>query len=88
MTNYDSQDATRYTNEYLAQEYRNQAAGANYKLEKLQKENEDLKNENLTSRQTVMIINETNVLVQNKSLLSNLISFLIFFITSILIISK
>ena len=38
----------------------------------LQKENEDLKNENLTSRQTVMIINETNVLVQNKSLLSNL----------------
>tara|TARA_B100001093_G_C26414997_1_gene837264 strand:- start:77 stop:244 length:168 start_codon:yes stop_codon:yes gene_type:complete len=43
MTNYDSQDATRYTNEYLAQEYRNQAAGANYKLEKLQKENEELK---------------------------------------------
>ena len=38
----------------------------------LQKENEDLKNENLTSRQTVMIINETNILVQNKSLLSNL----------------
>ena len=38
----------------------------------LQKENEALKNENLTSRQTVMIINETNVLVQNKSLLSNL----------------
>ena len=38
----------------------------------LQKENEDLKNENLTSRQTVMIINETNILVQNKPLLSNL----------------
>ena len=38
----------------------------------LQKENEDLKNENLTSEQTVMVINETNVLVENKSLLSNL----------------
>ena len=43
MTNYDSQDATRYTNEYLAQEYRNQADNAKYKLEKLQKENEALK---------------------------------------------
>ena len=38
----------------------------------LQKENEDLKNENLTSEQTVMVINETNVLVEKKSLLSNL----------------
>lgn len=38
----------------------------------LQKENEDLKNENLTSEQTVMLINEDNVLVENKSLLSNL----------------
>ena len=38
----------------------------------LQKENEDLKNENLTSEQTVMVINEANVLVENKSLLSNL----------------
>ena len=38
----------------------------------LQKENEDLKNENLTSEQTVMVINETNVLIENKSLLSNL----------------
>ena len=40
MTMYDSQDATRYTNEYLAQEYRNEAANAKYKLEKLQKEND------------------------------------------------
>ena len=38
----------------------------------LQKENEDLKNENLTSEQTVMVINEANVLVEDKSLLSNL----------------
>ena len=38
----------------------------------LQRENEDLKNENLTSEQTVMVINEANVLVENKSLLSNL----------------
>ena len=38
----------------------------------LQKENEDLKNENLISEQTVMVINEANVLVENKSLLSNL----------------
>ena len=40
---YDSQDARQYTNEYLAQEYRNEAANAKYKLEKLQKENEELK---------------------------------------------
>tara|TARA_B100001287_G_C22681628_1_gene530761 strand:- start:154 stop:330 length:177 start_codon:yes stop_codon:yes gene_type:complete len=33
----------RYTNEYLAQEYRNEAANAKYKLEKLEKENEELK---------------------------------------------
>lgn len=38
----------------------------------LQKENEELKNENLTSEQTVMVINEANVLVENKPLLSNL----------------
>ena len=43
MTMYDSQDGMRYTNEYLAQEYRNEAANAKYKLEKLQKENEELK---------------------------------------------
>ena len=43
MTMYDSQDARQYTNEYLAQEYRNEAANAKYKLEKLQKENEELK---------------------------------------------
>ena len=54
----------------------------------LQKENEDLKNENLTSRQTVMIINETNVLVQNKSLLSNLmIYYPIIFLTIYVLIS-
>lgn len=40
---YDSQDGMRYTNEYLAQEYRNEAANAKYKLEKLQKENEELR---------------------------------------------
>ena len=33
----------RYTAEYMAQEYRNAADGAKYKLEKLQKENEVLK---------------------------------------------
>ena len=43
MTMYDSQDGMRYTNEYLAQEYRNEAANAKYKLEKLQKENEELR---------------------------------------------
>ena len=32
----------------------------------------NLKNENLISEQTVMVINEANVLVENKSLLSNL----------------
>jgi hypothetical protein len=54
----------------------------------LQKENEDLKNENLTSRQTVMIINETNVLVQNKSLLSNLmIYYPIIFLATYMLIS-
>jgi len=53
----------------------------------LQKENEDLKNENLTSRQTVMIINETNILVQNKSLLSNLMIYypILFFVIYVLI---
>ena len=43
MTMYDSQDARQYTNEYLAQEYRNEAENAKYKLEKLQKENEELR---------------------------------------------
>ena len=39
---YDPNGAL-YTNEYLAQEYRNEAANAKYKLENLQKENEELK---------------------------------------------
>ena len=38
----------------------------------LQKENEELKNESLISKQTVMIINDTNVLIEDKSLSSNL----------------
>ncbi len=33
----------RYTNEYMAQEYRNEAANLKYKLDKLHKENEGLK---------------------------------------------
>tara|TARA_Y100000114_G_scaffold154369_1_gene176267 strand:+ start:4856 stop:5038 length:183 start_codon:yes stop_codon:yes gene_type:complete len=33
----------RYTAEYMAQEYRNAADNARVKLEKLQKENEELK---------------------------------------------
>jgi len=33
----------RYTNEYLAQEYRNEAAGAKMKVEELLKENAELK---------------------------------------------
>ena len=58
----------------------------------LQKENEDLKNENLTSEQTVMVINEANVLVENKSLLSNLmiyypILFLVIYVLISLLIS-
>ena len=54
----------------------------------LQRENEDLKNENLTSEQTVMVINEANVLVENKSLLSNLmIYYLILFLLIYVLIS-
>ena len=37
----------------------------------LQKENEDLKNENLISKETVMIINETNILVEDTTFASN-----------------
>jgi predicted nuclease with TOPRIM domain len=33
----------RYTNEYMAQEYKNEAANAKYKLEELLKENAELK---------------------------------------------
>jgi len=39
----DDPNGLRYTNEYMAQEYRNAADNAKYKLEKLQKENEELK---------------------------------------------
>ena len=39
--------------------------------ETIQKENEDLKNENLTSKETVMIINETNILVEDTTFASN-----------------
>ena len=52
-------------------EFKNLIIVTNYSGD-FQKENEDLKNENLTSEQTVMVINEANVLVENKSLLSNL----------------
>lgn len=37
----------------------------------LQNENQDLKRENLTSKETVIVINETNVLIENNSVMSN-----------------
>ena len=37
----------------------------------LQNENQELKKENLTTKETVMAINEANVLIENTSLLSN-----------------
>ena len=37
----------------------------------LQNENQDLKRENLTSKETVIVINETNVLIENNSVTSN-----------------
>tara|TARA_Y100000991_G_scaffold209432_1_gene189533 strand:+ start:32801 stop:33775 length:975 start_codon:yes stop_codon:yes gene_type:complete len=57
----------------------------------LQNENQELKRENLTTKETVMLINEANVLVENKSLLSNkmiyypLVFLLIYFISYLLI---
>jgi phage shock protein A len=39
----DDPNGARYTNEYMAQEYRNEAANAKFKLEDLKKENAELK---------------------------------------------
>ena len=57
----------------------------------LQSENQELKRESLTSKETVITINESNVLVENNSLASNkmvyypLLFLLIYFIVSVLI---
>jgi len=57
----------------------------------LQNENEELKEENLKSKDTVMLINKANVLVENDSLFSNKMVYypflflFIFLIVSILI---
>ena len=56
----------------------------------LQNENQDLKRESLTSKETVITINETNVLIENNSLISNkmvyypLLFVFIYFVCSIL----
>lgn len=56
----------------------------------LQNENQDLKRESLTSKETVITINETNVLIENNSLTSNkmvyypLLFVFIYFVCSIL----
>ena len=57
----------------------------------LQGENQELKRESLTSKETVITINESNVLIENNSLASNkmvyypLLFLLIYFIVSVLI---
>ena len=57
----------------------------------LQGENQELKRESLTSKQTVITINESNVLIENNSLASNKMVYypflflLIYFIVSVLI---
>jgi len=57
----------------------------------LQSENQELKTESLTSKETVMTINEANVLIENNSITSNkmvyypLLFLLIYFIVSVLI---
>ena len=57
----------------------------------LQGENQELKRESLTSKQTVITINESNVLIENNSLVSNKMVYypflflLIYFIVSVLI---
>ncbi len=57
----------------------------------LQSENQELKRESLTSKQTVITINESNVLIENNSLASNKMVYypflflLIYFIVSVLI---
>ncbi len=56
----------------------------------LQNENQDLKRESLTSKETVITINETNVLIENNSLTSNkmvyypMLFVFIYFVCSIL----
>ena len=57
----------------------------------LQSENQELKRESLTSKETVIIINESNVLIENNSLTSNkmvyypLLFLIIYLIVSVLI---
>ena len=57
----------------------------------LQGENQELKRESLTSKETVITINESNVLIENNSLVSNkmvyypLLFLLVYFIVSVLI---
>ena len=57
----------------------------------LQSENQELKRESLTSKETVMTINKANVLIENNSITSNkmvyypLLFLLIYFIVSVLI---
>ena len=57
----------------------------------LQSENQELKKENLTTKETVMVINEANILIENNSILSNkmvyypLLFLFIYVITSIVI---
>ena len=57
----------------------------------LQSENQELKKENLTTKETVMVINEANILIENNSILSNkmvyypLLFLFIYIITSIVV---
>ena len=57
----------------------------------LQNENQELKRENLTTKETVMLINEANILIENNSISSNkmvyypLLFLLIYIIVSIII---
>ena len=57
----------------------------------LQNENQELKRENLTTKETVMVINEANILIENDSIFSNkmvyypLLFLLIYIIVSIII---
>ena len=57
----------------------------------LQSENQELKKENLTTKETVMVINEANILIENNSILSNkmvyypLLFLFVYVITSIVI---
>ena len=57
----------------------------------LQNENQELKRENLTTKETVMVINEANILIENNSIASNkmiyypLLFLLIYIVLSIVI---